>query len=1169
MANLLLVLLLAILSRALAVPAATASPAPSEPLAEHEIFIQPGPGLPSQESLGLSPATLYNLTIAYDAEVARRGVLLEKRDPMCHYNMYMNVAGRNHANACAIYLHNLGTTPCSAHSWVGGDMLMCQATGLPEPIAKVWGYMVPMSPPQTVTSWCQHVAHAVWWGVTQCPDRVTSIGRGFISDCVAGSSPIKAITTARSQDLTSLVCDVCCFNVRAFREKNHHRVVAAAATRRKPPLIMMQFLRPSASRRPSHTSVATADDSQTQRWSAEYQREAEDEQTRRRHAATVMQRSMRNSDPAALQTILKDNPDAVNVRDSEGRTPLHAAAALGRIAQLDILLARKDVDIDAVDSKKNTPLHLATKRDNEACVERLLKAGAKTEIADAKGHLPRYYAKSEGVQDLFDNPPKVEGRGGLRKRKATVPEYSEGPSEVVKDGKKGMARIASCVAAVSSGATASSGTTVSSGAESRRYSATETYEATEVDMAAPAVPPKGLQKDLCETFRGSFWESEGERQWSLGSVFDLVYGFGEKAAERRAAGRWRRAAGTRWFHLSAISKAWAKDLARNICAGKGYTDERSREMCDFIERVFESVDHEGPVRRHHFVRGRASKRRLDDDEMYAVVLPIIDVDKRDYFQLARAHRSEVLTLAHKENLLALNTADKYPADPVLGTHLKRMMQLSSFLDQPLPRSLDQSYHEYLDEKKMTMLDSDQALTRYISRLKAKSVDLVRKPTVKQASIFGRTSSDSVALPFIPSESSIQGHVDDRKIHIAGILSRNSDSPASGVDHEESQDPEPNDLITVPHFWLFKLDADTIITLYPERWDKTNEARLHDHVLKSVSNNCDIQDDPEAHEVAKTILKSCLSFEAKAFAKCITVNPNPDEPNDFEDVGVTFSQAYANSIAEMYTELTKRFEDLKEDMGSLSKDPNKFYRDAKEETKILIRSDDNIGEIRMIKRILQNQATTFDIFCEAVYGKKHRYRSATLETFEQLETDAERVRAMAVTLLDLRQREAAIEDALSQGEQSTMLFIFTTVTVLFSPLSLVCGILAMPIVGFPEIWDASPLAEVFGFATLGTAGLCILMWAIFKSYQAFEVWQRNKERQPRDPPPTGIPLATAGAKTEATAWTFPELRPRGGLRFRRSKVSELEKAVGNGKTASSGVGNGSDLGHRRSDIEKGM
>lgn len=35
-----------------------------------------------------------------------------------------------------------------------------------------------------------------------------------------------------------------------------------------------------------------------------------------------------------------------------------------------------------------------------------------------------------------------------------------------------------------------------------------------------------------------------------------------------------------------------------------------------------------------------------------------------------------------------------------------------------------------------------------------------------------------------------------------------------------------------------------------------------------------------------------------------------------------------------------------------------------------------------------------------------------------------------TLLNLRQREATLEDALSMGEQSTMLFVFTAVTVLF-------------------------------------------------------------------------------------------------------------------------------------------
>ena len=72
---------------------------------------------------------------------------------------------------------------------------------------------------------------------------------------------------------------------------------------------------------------------------------------------------------------------------------------------------------------------------------------------------------------------------------------------------------------------------------------------------------------------------------------------------------------------------------------------------------------------------------------------------------------------------------------------------------------------------------------------------------------------------------------------------------------------------------------------------------------------------------------------------------------------------------------------------------------------MIRIDDNIGEIRMIKRILLNQASTFDIFQRAVYGNPSLhdgagtfavgcgYQRANIDTFDQLETEAERVRAM--------------------------------------------------------------------------------------------------------------------------------------------------------------------------------
>ncbi|KAK0633882.1 hypothetical protein B0T14DRAFT_83533 [Immersiella caudata] len=880
------------------------------------------------------------------------------------------------------------------------------------------------------------------------------------------------------------------------------------------------FLRPPTSHHPSHTSLAASHHSNV--WSSQYNREAQDEQSRRLASAAAMHDAVKSASFSRLQSLLQSTHDP-DARDSKARTPLHTAAKFGRMSQLDLLLERKDVNIDAVDRHKETPLHLAAMYNHVECVEKLLKVGANTDIADERGHLPRYYASSEGVKRLFDCPPRVKGRG--RKTAGAVPEN----------------RI---------------------------------LEEVEVlYLATGAAQPEGLQRVLCESFSGSFWEPEGESKWCSGSVWELVYGDDAEAVRRRAVG-------CKWFHLSAASELWAKDLARNMCAAKGYSSERSRAMRDFVARVFRGVDTEGPVRKSHFVRERASERKLAEDEMYAIVLPIIDVDKRDYVQLARTHRTMVLDQARETGTLALSALDVAPADPFLGMHLTRMLQLSSFLDQSLPRSLDQSYHEYLDDAKMGTLDSDQVLTRYICRLKAKSVELVRKPAEKRFSIFGTASSDSIVRPTLQSpDTSTAPSFQEHEAANAGNLMQKDhqgqDMQGLGELYEENNAPEPDDLITVPHFWLFKLDTDTIITLYSERLDKTNEARLHDHILNCVSDNRDLQDgvqEVSAGSLAETILKSCLSFEARAFAKCV----NPLTPQDFHDVELSFSKAYSNSIAEIYTEATERFDDLKNGLGSLSKDPNAFYCDVKEETKLLIRIDDNIGEIRMIKRILLNQATTFHRFQRAVFGdgasgegpsQGCEYRPGVIDTFEQLEAEAERVRSMAVTLLDLRQREAAIEDALSMGEQSTMLFIFTTVTVLFAPLSFVCGLLAMPITGFPETWSALPLTEVFGLSTLGTVGLCVIMWGLYKIYQSIEVAQRSKERQPRSAPSTGS-RALSHAGEAVGRWSFPSSwKVARGFRPRQKEAVQFRKAVESARPAAK-VGEGG-LGYRSVDIEKGV
>ncbi|KAF6136196.1 hypothetical protein GIB67_001605 [Kingdonia uniflora] len=86
-----------------------------------------------------------------------------------------------------------------------------------------------------------------------------------------------------------------------------------------------------------------------------------------------------------LQQI--DSGVSVNVKDSEGRTPLHWAVDRGHFDMVDLLL-RKDADVNAKDNEGQTPLHYAAMCDREAVAEFLVKQNAKTDIKDNDGNSP-------------------------------------------------------------------------------------------------------------------------------------------------------------------------------------------------------------------------------------------------------------------------------------------------------------------------------------------------------------------------------------------------------------------------------------------------------------------------------------------------------------------------------------------------------------------------------------------------------------------------------------------------------------------------------------------------------------------------------------------------------------------------------------------------------------
>ncbi|RZC80984.1 hypothetical protein C5167_043561 [Papaver somniferum] len=75
---------------------------------------------------------------------------------------------------------------------------------------------------------------------------------------------------------------------------------------------------------------------------------------------------------------------SVNLKDSEGRSPLHWAVDCGHFDMVELLLS-KNADVNAQDNEGQTPLHYAAMCDREAIAEVLVKQNADTDVKDNDG----------------------------------------------------------------------------------------------------------------------------------------------------------------------------------------------------------------------------------------------------------------------------------------------------------------------------------------------------------------------------------------------------------------------------------------------------------------------------------------------------------------------------------------------------------------------------------------------------------------------------------------------------------------------------------------------------------------------------------------------------------------------------------------------------------------
>ncbi|KAK7432072.1 hypothetical protein QQZ08_001362 [Neonectria magnoliae] len=790
--------------------------------------------------------------------------------------------------------------------------------------------------------------------------------------------------------------------------------------------------------------------------------------------ATAMHQAVKYGQKNIVAKLAGKYSDAVDGSDKYGRTPLHYVAAQPHADELTRTLLKNGANVDALDSQNLTPLHAVVwvpawpeegGEDYRLDVAtQLLNSGAEVNTRDVFGDSPLHDAAQRGDEKLMELLLQHGADSECRNFN------DQTPQDVLPNNNE-KSKLEVLLRSINKWDP--------DAAHAIRGIPTEPPQCWDSPPRSPVNGAKSeildpTQGNICERFFADvrfFYRDKGYSQsWSV-SMHELLHQpKGESmiknlenqfielvlkdnkghdlSKEQVQAKCWR------WIHIPVNQMSWVTDLVwwlteTNETGANDNLTEKRKEAWRFLERslsqrkgakpgFFTRVPHAGDL-----LKGRTSTEQETDDERETPQEKEVDQEQEsDHESLKESSATGTSTSLYRREIWR-NSA-KYPGGGKI--------------------SLVVPYIDFETKQYLERFDKDEETGDY----------KINAPRIRDKCRLEEMSRPYKGFLGLHRPQTLdESHYD--MLSQKDLRKRNEDQVVYKWYEEVARKREESKKNKAKNQF-----SDTVITAFPDRYHRGVEDSLFDTIRQGG-----IDSYTSPHQLIEDIL-----FESVTFL----------EEFRYAGLGIHVLDVFDSVIAECSDREAAFFEAFSDSLNANEPSPDQ----TKGEIKLIRQCKDIRDELHLLLRVFETQRNVVKKFSDLFWPSEtaSQMKEAFIEDCgvgvligrtKALDRHAQRTLQELDYLVQTEQAQTSLVEAHSAGQLNKIIWLFTLITVIFTPLSFMTSLFAIPFNYFPQNSDGEIRVEggwIAGRMTIGEiASVAPIAVAILLILGPSSVWRK--------------------------------------------------------------------------------